>query len=133
MILFAFIIVLIPIVIALIIGEFTYSYINKKGYYKKEDTLASIGLLSGRLAALEILEQDIPDVPTDTAIGSLVNHITGGANAKTFQPMNVNFGLFPSIDGVKGGRKGRVERYRAYTQRAKSSWSNWLSYFDGRS
>ena len=93
---------------------------------------ASIGLLSGRLAALEILNKDIPDVPTDTAIGSLVNHITGGANAKTFQPMNVNFGLFPVIDGVKGGRKGRVERYRAYTQRAKTSWSNWLSYFDGR-
>ena len=94
---------------------------------------ASIGLLSGRLAALEILNKDIPDVPTDTAIGSLVNHITGGANAKTFQPMNVNFGLFPVIEGVKSGRKGRVERYRAYTQRAKISWSNWLSYFDGRS
>ena len=94
---------------------------------------AAIGLLSGRLAALEILNEDISDVPTDTAIGSLVNHITGGANAKTFQPMNVNFGLFPTIDGVKGGRKGRVERYRAYTQRAKSSWSNWLSYFDRRS
>ena len=93
---------------------------------------ASIGLLSGRLAALEILNKDIPEVPTDTAIGSLVNHITGGANAKTFQPMNVNFGLFPVIDGVKGGRKARVERYRAYTQRAKTSWSNWLSYFDGR-
>ncbi|MDC3129405.1 methylenetetrahydrofolate--tRNA-(uracil(54)-C(5))-methyltransferase (FADH(2)-oxidizing) TrmFO [Paracoccaceae bacterium] len=94
---------------------------------------ASIGLLSGRLAALEILKKDIPDVPVDTAIGSLVNHITGGANAKTFQPMNVNFGLFPVINGVKGGRKGRVERYKAYTERAKSSWSNWLSYFDGRS
>ena len=94
---------------------------------------ASIGLLSGRLAALEILDKVVPDVPTDTAIGSLVNHIPGGANPKTFQPMNVNFGLFPTIDGVKGGRKGRVERYRAYTQRAKSSWSNWLSYFDGRS
>ena len=93
---------------------------------------ASIGLLTGRLAALEILNKGIPDVPADTAIGSLVNHITGGANAKTFQPMNVNFGLFPVIDGVKGGRKGRVERYRAYTQRAKSSWSNWLSNFDGR-
>ena len=93
---------------------------------------ASIGLLSGRLAALEILKKDIPDVPVDTAIGSLVNHITGGANAKTFQPMNVNFGLFPIIDGVKGGRKARIERYKAYTERAKSSWSNWLSNFDGR-
>ena len=93
---------------------------------------ASIGLLAGRLAALEILGGDIPDVPTDTAIGSLVNHITGGANAKTFKPMNVNFGLFPLIDGVKGGRKGRIERYRAYSDRAKSSWSTWLSYFDRR-
>lgn len=90
---------------------------------------ASIGLLAGRLAALEILGKPIPEVPVDTAVGSLINHITGGANAKTFQPMNVNFGLFPVIDGVKGGRKGRVERYKAYTDRAKNSWLNWLSYF----
>ena len=90
---------------------------------------ASIGLLAGRLAALEILGKAIPDVPVDTAVGSLINHITGGANAKTFQPMNVNFGLFPVIDGVKGGRKGRVERYKAYTNRAKNSWLNWLSHF----
>ena len=90
---------------------------------------ASIGLLAGRLAALEILGKAIPDVPVDTAVGSLINHITGGANAKTFQPMNVNFGLFPVIEGVKGGRKGRVERYKAYTDRAKNSWLNWLSHF----
>lgn len=90
---------------------------------------ASIGLLAGRLAALEILGKAIPDVPVDTAVGSLINHITGGANAKTFQPMNVNFGLFPVIDGVKSGRKGRVERYKAYTDRAKNSWLNWLSHF----
>ena len=90
---------------------------------------ASLGLLAGRLAALEILGKAIPDVPVDTAVGSLINHITGGANAKTFQPMNVNFGLFPVIDGVKGGRKGRVERYKAYTDRAKNSWLNWLSHF----
>mgnify|MGYP002047784544 FL=1 len=90
---------------------------------------ASIGLLAGRLAALEILGKAIPDVPVDTAVGSLINHITGGANAKTFQPMNVNFGLFPVIDGVKRGRKGRVERYKAYTDRAKNSWLNWLSHF----
>ena len=90
---------------------------------------ASIGLLAGRLAALEILGNAIPDVPVDTAVGSLINHITGGANAKTFQPMNVNFGLFPVIDGVKRGRKGRVERYKAYTDRAKNSWLNWLSHF----
>ena len=93
---------------------------------------ASIGLLAGRFASLEIFNKRIPDVPVNTAIGSLVNHITGGAHAKTFQPMNVNFGLFPAIEGLKSGRKGRSDRYRAYTERAKKSWSDWLSNFDGR-
>ena len=93
---------------------------------------ASIGLLAGRFASLEIFNKSIPEVPINTAIGSLVNHITGGAHAKTFQPMNVNFGLFPAIEGLKSGRKGRFNRYRAYTERAKKSWSDWLSNFDGR-
>ena len=93
---------------------------------------ASIGLLAGLFASLEIFNKSIPDVPINTAIGSLVNHITGGAHAKTFQPMNVNFGLFPAIEGLKSGRKGRSDRYRAYTERAKKSWSDWLSNFDGR-
>ena len=93
---------------------------------------ASIGLLAGRFASLEIFNKSIPDVPINTAIGSLVNHITGGAHAMTFQPMNVNFGLFPAIEGLKSGRKGRSNRYRAYTERAKKSWSDWLSNFDGR-
>ena len=66
---------------------------------------ASIGLLAGRFASLEIFNKSIPEVPINTAIGSLVNHITGGAHAKTFQPMNVNFGLFPAIEGLKSGRK----------------------------
>ena len=92
---------------------------------------ASIGLLAGRFASLEIFNKSIPEVPINTAIGSLVNHITGGAHAKTFQPMNVNFGLFPAIEGLKSGRKGRSDRYRAYTERAKKSWSDWLSNFDG--
>ena len=93
---------------------------------------ASIGLLAGRFASLEIFNKSIPEVPINTAIGSLVNHITGGAHAKTFQPMNVNFGLFPAIEGLKSGRKGRSDRYRAYTERAKKSWADWLSNFDGR-
>ena len=93
---------------------------------------ASIGLLAGRFASLEIFNKSITEFPINTAIGSLVNHITGGAHAKTFQPMNVNFGLFPAIEGLKSGRKGRSDRYRAYTERAKKSWSDWLSNFDGR-
>ncbi len=59
-------------------------------------------------------------------MGALVTHITGGAEAKTFQPMNVNFGLFPPID-AKGGRKGRKDRYKAYTDRAKIVFQEWLT------
>jgi methylenetetrahydrofolate--tRNA-(uracil-5-)-methyltransferase len=59
-------------------------------------------------------------------MGALVHHITGGAEAKTFQPMNVNFGLFPPLDGVRGGRRGRRDRYKAYTDRAKADWQGWL-------
>src|SRR5690606_24769647 len=56
---------------------------------------AAMGLLAGRLAAAEILGQEASPPPPETAMGALVTHITGGADAKTFQPMNVNFGLFP--------------------------------------
>ncbi len=87
---------------------------------------AAMGLLAGRMAASEILGRDLPPPPPETAMGALVNHITGGAVAKTFQPMNVNFGLFPPLDGVRGGRKGRKERYKGYTDRAKELWAEWL-------
>ncbi len=86
---------------------------------------AAMGLLAGRLAAAEIAGLSLPSVPPTTAIGALVQHITGGADAKTFQPMNVNFGLFPPID-ARGGRRGRRERYKAYTDRAKEDWLEWL-------
>jgi methylenetetrahydrofolate--tRNA-(uracil-5-)-methyltransferase len=88
---------------------------------------AAMGLLAGRFAAAEILGQDIPEVPLETAMGSLVNHITGGADAKTFQPMNVNFGLFQPLEDVRGGRKGRKVRYKGYTDRAKEMWQQWLT------
>ncbi|QQA44652.1 methylenetetrahydrofolate--tRNA-(uracil(54)-C(5))-methyltransferase (FADH(2)-oxidizing) TrmFO [Pelagovum pacificum] len=88
---------------------------------------ASMGLLAGRLAIAEMTGHSLPPVPSTTAIGALVTHITGGAEAKTFQPMNVNFGLFPPLDGVKGGRRGRKDRYKAYTDRAKADWQAWLA------
>ncbi len=88
---------------------------------------ASMGLLAGRLAAAEHHGQSLPAVPNTTAMGALVTHITGGAEAKTFQPMNVNFGLFPPVEGLKGGRRGRKDRYKAYTDRAKADWTGWLS------
>jgi methylenetetrahydrofolate--tRNA-(uracil-5-)-methyltransferase len=87
---------------------------------------AAMGLLAGRMAAAQIKGQTLPPPPPETAMGALITHITGGAEAKTFQPMNVNFGLFPPID-AKGGRRGRAVRYKAYTDRAKQAFTEWLS------
>ncbi|WP_444451731.1 methylenetetrahydrofolate--tRNA-(uracil(54)-C(5))-methyltransferase (FADH(2)-oxidizing) TrmFO [Rhodobacter capsulatus] len=88
---------------------------------------AAMGLLAGRMAAAEIKGQLLPPPSYETAMGSLVNHITGGAEAKTFQPMNVNFGLFPPLDDARGGRRGRKDRYKGYTDRAKESFIAWLA------
>ena len=87
---------------------------------------AAMGLLAGRMAASEILGAPIMAPPPETAMGALIHHITGGAEAKTFQPMNVNFGLFPPAEGLKSGRRGRKDRYKAYTDRAKAAWLGWL-------
>ncbi|MCK5556297.1 MAG: methylenetetrahydrofolate--tRNA-(uracil(54)-C(5))-methyltransferase (FADH(2)-oxidizing) TrmFO, partial [Alphaproteobacteria bacterium] len=56
---------------------------------------AAVGLMAGRFAAIEMLGQDISTPPITTAMGALLNHITISASAETFQPMNINFGLFP--------------------------------------
>ncbi|WP_273500052.1 methylenetetrahydrofolate--tRNA-(uracil(54)-C(5))-methyltransferase (FADH(2)-oxidizing) TrmFO [Paracoccus sphaerophysae] len=87
---------------------------------------AAMGLLAGRMAAAEALGRDLGPPPQTTAMGALVHHITGGAEAKTFQPMNVNFGLFPPVEG-RGGRRGRKDRYPAYTDRAKADFAAWLA------
>ncbi|WP_438986565.1 methylenetetrahydrofolate--tRNA-(uracil(54)-C(5))-methyltransferase (FADH(2)-oxidizing) TrmFO [Marivivens donghaensis] len=88
---------------------------------------AAMGLLAGLLAAAEIQGRSVDPIPNTTAMGALVTHISGGAEAKTFQPMNVNFGLFPPLDGMRGGRKGRKERYKGYTDRAKEDFNQWLA------
>lgn len=87
---------------------------------------AAMGLLASRFAIAEMSGKDVPDLPNTTAMGALVSHITGGAAAKTFQPMNVNFGLFPPLEGMKSGRRGRKDRYKGYTDRAKIDWQDWL-------
>ena len=87
---------------------------------------AAMGLLAGQMAATEILGGALAAPPPETAMGALITHITGGAEAKTFQPMNVNFGLFPPIE-AKGGRRGRKDRYKAYTDRAKEAFTAWIS------
>lgn len=88
---------------------------------------AAMGLLAGRMAAAQAQGGDLPPPPVTTAMGALVNHITGGAEARTFQPMNVNFGLFPPLEEMRSGRKGRKDRYPAYTQRAKDDFGAWLA------
>ncbi len=88
---------------------------------------AAMGLLSGRLAASDRLGIELAPPPETTATGALIRHITGGADARTFQPMNVNFGLFPALDAARGGRRGRKDRYKGYTDRAKQDFTEWLA------
>ena len=86
---------------------------------------AAIGLLAGRFAAAERLEREIVPPPATTAHGALLGHITGGADAKSFQPMNVNFGLFPPIEPGTGKRlKGR-DRKAALSARALADIDAW--------
>lgn len=87
---------------------------------------AAMGLLAGRMAAAAARGRDLAPPPATTATGALVHHITTGAEARSFQPMNVNFGLFPPVEG-RGGRRGRKDRYPAYTERAKQDFAAWLA------
>lgn len=94
---------------------------------------AAVGLLAGRYAAAEVLGLPLAQPPATTALGALAGHITGGAVAETYQPMNVNFGLFPSLSTEESrhpnGRKlkGR-DRKRAYTLRAERDFAAWLEH-----
>ncbi|MCX7363977.1 MAG: methylenetetrahydrofolate--tRNA-(uracil(54)-C(5))-methyltransferase (FADH(2)-oxidizing) TrmFO [Alphaproteobacteria bacterium] len=89
---------------------------------------AAIGLLTGRFAAAELRGETPSAPPNTTAMGALLGHITGGADATTFQPMNVNFGLFPPIDGTYRGK----ERKQAMARRALVDFGKWLGPSLGR-
>ena len=106
----------------------------------------AIGLLAGRLAAGERLGREITPPPATTALGALLNHITGGhlesieAGARSFQPMNVNFGLFPPIEGptkdeagkkLRGPDKGAA-RKRALSARADLDLKGWIKGMGAR-
>ena len=89
---------------------------------------AAIGLMAGIMAAAQAVGSSWTPPPVDTAHGALLAHITGGADADTFQPMNVNFGLFPPIDGAATGGKRKLrgrDRKLAYASRALDSFSRW--------
>lgn len=85
---------------------------------------ASIGLLAGLFTAFP----NLPLPPRETALGSMLAHITVEANADTFQPMNINFGLFPELTllNEKGKKIKGVDRKKAYTERAKTALNSWL-------
>jgi len=102
---------------------------------------AAVGLIAGRLAAAERLARQIEPPPATTAIGALLNHITGGhiesidAGPRSFQPMNVNFGLFPPIfeprldeagRRLKGPERG-LARKRALSVRAERDLAAWIA------
>ncbi len=84
---------------------------------------AGIGLLAGRFLAAELANAPMPPPPPTTALGALLGHITGGADETTYQPMNVNFGLFPPL--AKKVRK--ADRKRGYTDRARVDLDMWLN------
>ena len=85
---------------------------------------AAIGLLAARFTAAEAHGHSLPAPPNQTALGALLGHITGGAEAETYQPMNVNFGLMPPIEGPKAKK---ADRKRLYTDRARAALKDWMA------
>ncbi len=83
---------------------------------------SAVGLLAGIMTAQELAGHEWVAPPRTTAMGALLAHITGDAEAEHFQPMNVNFGLFPPLHDVK-----KKERKEAYTERAKVDFGNWIA------
>jgi methylenetetrahydrofolate--tRNA-(uracil-5-)-methyltransferase len=84
---------------------------------------AGIGLLAGRFLAAELASVAMPPPPPTTALGALLGHITGGADETTYQPMNVNFGLFPPL----AEKVRKADRKRGYTDRGKADLAVWLN------
>jgi methylenetetrahydrofolate--tRNA-(uracil-5-)-methyltransferase len=82
---------------------------------------AAMGLLAGRFAAADLRGGSLAPPPPETALGALLGHITGGADARSYQPMNVNFGLFPPVEG----KAKKAERKLLYTSRAKEKLRGW--------
>ena len=84
---------------------------------------AAIGLIAARFAVAEYRGEKLAAPPPESAIGALLGHITGGADPEMFQPMNVNFGLMPPPPG----KARKADRKKAYTERARSAFANWMT------
>src|SRR3546814_1870752 len=105
----------IPYALPIFAGQIT----GGEGYVES----AAIGLLAGRFAAAELAGHTLAAPPPATALGALLGHITGAAEAATYQPMNVNFGLFPPIEG----RAKKADRKKLYTSRAREALAGWIA------
>ncbi|MDD4556855.1 MAG: methylenetetrahydrofolate--tRNA-(uracil(54)-C(5))-methyltransferase (FADH(2)-oxidizing) TrmFO [Alphaproteobacteria bacterium] len=97
---------------------------------------AAIGLVCGYFAACELLEKDIAYPPRETAFGSMLAHLTDETNAENYQPMNINFGLFPEVNATKevNGRLRKIkgiERKKLYTDRAMEQCHLWIEKMNG--
>jgi methylenetetrahydrofolate--tRNA-(uracil-5-)-methyltransferase len=92
---------------------------------------AAMGLMAGLFAASERKGAIRAQPPRTSALGALLAHITGEANAETFQPMNINFGLLPPVeDNAEQSRKSEArgrDRKLLYTRRAKQDFGGWLA------
>jgi methylenetetrahydrofolate--tRNA-(uracil-5-)-methyltransferase len=84
---------------------------------------AAVGLMAGMMAAHELAGRDFAPPPVTTAFGALLSHITGDAEADSYQPMNINFGLFPAPES----KVHKKERKAFYTNRARGDLAGWLS------
>lgn len=110
---------------------------------------AAMGLMAGRMAAAELNGTPLVAPPATTAHGSLISHISGGhlsdeagtmtSKARSFQPMNVNFGLFPEVEVPRDengkrprGKAKKPARQLAYTNRAKVDFATWFSNHGNR-
>jgi methylenetetrahydrofolate--tRNA-(uracil-5-)-methyltransferase len=85
---------------------------------------AAIGLLAAKFAASEAAGHPLSAPPQETALGALLAHITGGADAETYQPMNINFGLMPPLTGPKSKK---ADRKKLYTERARAALADWIA------
>ncbi len=88
----------------------------------------AIGYLAGRFAAQDRLGQDAPLPPLATALGALLNHVTGGVLVETYQPMNINFGLFPPPpERDDAGKRIRGRDRKAFqSARALEQLAGWV-------